>query len=161
VSAVGLSRETVLSDEADPEVVITEGVPPTPEEVASLRASVGWAPRDPEVLARAIATGRWVTARVGGRLVGMGRCISDGGLYASIWDMVVHPAYQRRGIGRRIFEALLAPCAEYELVVLVATPAGAPLYRQYGFAPETRGSTALALRPREAAAARRPSDPGH
>jgi ribosomal protein S18 acetylase RimI-like enzyme len=114
-----------------------------------MRAAAGWSPYPPEVLERSVHTGRWVTARLAdGSLVGCGRSIGDGALYASIWDMVVLPAYRRRGIGRRIFEELLRGVADCSLVVLVATPAGAPLYRAYGFAPESRGSVALVWRPR-------------
>ncbi|HVB08931.1 MAG TPA: GNAT family N-acetyltransferase, partial [Bacillota bacterium] len=82
-----------------------------------------------------------------GTLIGMGRCMSDGVLYASIWDMVVLPPYQRQGIGRRIFEELLRPLSGHSLVTLVATPAGQPLYKEYGFTPESRGSEALVWRP--------------
>jgi ribosomal protein S18 acetylase RimI-like enzyme len=132
------------------EVRVRDDEPPTGPELAALRAAAGWAGYPPEALARSATVGRWVTARLpDGTLVGMGRCMSDGVLYASIWDMVVLPAYQRRGIGRRIFEELLKPLGGHSLVTLVATPAGQPLYRRYGFAPESRGSQALVWRPND------------
>lgn len=131
------------------EVCVRDDAPPTGEELAALRAAAGWSSYPAEEIAKSVTVGRWVTARLGdGRLVGMGRCMSDGVLYASIWDMVVLPGYQRRGIGRRIFEELLRPLGGHSLVALVATPAGQPLYRQYGFAPESRGSQALLWRPK-------------
>ncbi|KAG0463693.1 hypothetical protein HPP92_019762 [Vanilla planifolia] len=40
-------------------------------------------------------------------LVGFGRAVSDGGLTASIHDVVVMPSLQRRGIGRKIVERII------------------------------------------------------
>ncbi|URD97258.1 Acetyltransferase (GNAT) family [Musa troglodytarum] len=40
------------------------------------------------------------------RLVGFGRAVSDGGLTASIHDVVVIPSLQGRGIGRKILERI-------------------------------------------------------
>ena len=42
---------------------------------------------------------RVVTCWNGEELCGIGRLISDGVYYASIFDVAVHPAYQRQGIG--------------------------------------------------------------
>jgi ribosomal protein S18 acetylase RimI-like enzyme len=133
----------------DPQGVRVSGdAPPTAAELAALRAAAGWSSYPAEAIAQSVTVGRWVTARLAdGALIGMGRCMSDGVLYASIWDMVVLAPYRRRGIGRRIFEELLRPLGGHSLVVLVATPAGLPLYRRYGFAPESRGSQALVWRP--------------
>ncbi|XP_073100567.1 GCN5-related N-acetyltransferase 3, chloroplastic-like isoform X5 [Elaeis guineensis] len=41
------------------------------------------------------------------RLVGFGRAVSDGGLTASIHDIVVIPSLQRRGIGQKIVERII------------------------------------------------------
>jgi GNAT superfamily N-acetyltransferase len=131
------------------DIRIRDDEPPTGPELAALRAAAGWASYPAEAIARSVTVGRWVTARLAdGTLIGMGRCMSDGVLYASIWDMVVLPDYQRQGIGRRIFEELLRPLQGHSLVALVATPAGQPLYKEYGFAPESRGSQALVWRPK-------------
>ncbi|XP_058110789.1 GCN5-related N-acetyltransferase 3, chloroplastic isoform X2 [Magnolia sinica] len=42
-----------------------------------------------------------------GRLVGFGRAVSDGGLTAAIYDVVVIPSLQRLGIGRRIVKRII------------------------------------------------------
>lgn len=127
---------------------ISDDAPPTAAELLGMRDAAGWSGYSEKALARAATVGRWVTARLDdGQLVGMGRSIGDGVMYASIWDMIVRPEFRRRGIGRRIFEELLRPLGGHSLVALVATPAGLPLYKQYGFAPESHGSRALVWRP--------------
>ena len=40
-------------------------------------------------------------------LIGFGRVISDGVLYALICDLIVKPSYQGRGIGSRLLEKLI------------------------------------------------------
>src|SRR5690349_6175056 len=42
-----------------------------------------------------------------GRLVGVARAITDGEYHALIYDVAVHPEYQRQGLGRRIMRNLL------------------------------------------------------
>ena len=49
-----------------------------------------------------------VTARVAGNLAGIGNAISDGHLVVYFPHLLVHPAYQRQGIGRQMMQALLA-----------------------------------------------------
>lgn len=41
------------------------------------------------------------------KIVGVGRLISDGAFIATICDVAVDPAYQRRGIGRKIVKYLV------------------------------------------------------
>lgn len=43
-------------------------------------------------------------------LVGFGRVLSDGVLYALICDMIVAPAYQNQGIGSTILRKLIQRC---------------------------------------------------
>jgi ribosomal protein S18 acetylase RimI-like enzyme len=49
-----------------------------------------------------------VSAYDTGRLVGFGRVVSDGVLYAMIYDLIVIPSHQRRGIGSEILRSLVA-----------------------------------------------------
>src|SRR5206468_3628669 len=43
----------------------------------------------------------------GDRLVGVARAITDGEYHALIYDVAVHPGYQRQGLGKRIMRNLL------------------------------------------------------
>jgi len=48
-----------------------------------------------------------VTARINGRLVGLGNAISDGYLVVYFPHLLVHPEVQRQGIGRLIMQEML------------------------------------------------------
>lgn len=43
-------------------------------------------------------------------LIGFGRVVSDGLLHGMIYEMIVHPDFQNRGIGSQILKALLDKC---------------------------------------------------
>jgi ribosomal protein S18 acetylase RimI-like enzyme len=48
-----------------------------------------------------------VSAWDGPRLIGLGRVLTDFVYRASIWDVIVDPAYQRQDIGTRIMQHIL------------------------------------------------------
>lgn len=117
--------------------------PPTVEEYLRLRADSGLSPKTPEQAEAAIA-GSWSFCRAideTGASVAMGRILGDGGWYFHIADMATLPQHQRRGLGRRILETLVAdirhraPAGAY--ITLLADPPGVPLYRSVGFIPTT------------------------
>jgi GNAT superfamily N-acetyltransferase len=62
--------------------------------------------------------------------------LHDYGLCGYVAQVGFDPAYRRRGIARRMTETLVAAAEArgYEWLELDATPMGAPLYRQLGFA---------------------------
>lgn len=113
-----------------------------------LRSEVGWGGPSLEDAELAAALERtWnVVARRGGEVVGFGRLLDDGALYASIWDMLVTPTLQRRGIGDEILTRLIAHAETRSLTVLVATAAGRPLYERHGFVAGDPGASALLRR---------------
>ncbi len=51
-----------------------------------------------------------VAAYEGENLIGFGRIVTDGVLHAIIYDMIVHPGYQGRGIGTHILQMLIEWC---------------------------------------------------
>ena len=128
---------------------LEEGVRLAAAEYCRFREAVGWIPppvHDAELQAALDET--WnVVAREHGELVGIGRLLDDGALYATIWDMIVLPGQQRHGVGRAILERLLARAERRTIVALVATPSGRPLYEEYGFRTEDSGSVGMLLRP--------------
>lgn len=73
-------------------------------------ASAFWAKeRSVEDLEIAIANSEPViTVRDKERLIGFARAISDGIYRATIWDVVIHPDYQRTGLGSKLVETVLS-----------------------------------------------------
>ena len=118
-------------------------------EYRSLRAAVGWsAPLADDAALQAALARTWnVVAREAGAVVGMGRLLDDGALYATVWDMIVAPEAQRRGIGTAVLQHLLRQAAGRTIVALVATAAGRGLYERHGFRAEDGGGTGMFLRP--------------
>jgi predicted N-acetyltransferase YhbS len=68
----------------------------------------------------------------GRELVGAGRAISDRISYAAIFDVVVAPEYQRRGVGTEIVEQLIR-AAEAPNVILHSVPGKEAFYARLGF----------------------------
>jgi GNAT superfamily N-acetyltransferase len=79
-----------------------------------------------------------VTARSAGRLIGLGNAISDGHLVVYYPHLLVHPEFQRRGIGRRMMEALHIKYAGFHQQILVADGEAIEFYRSIGFQPAGR-----------------------
>ncbi|MBX2992027.1 MAG: GNAT family N-acetyltransferase [Bacteroidetes bacterium] len=67
-----------------------------------------------------------------GTLIGTGRAISDGASNSAIFDVVVLPEYQKRGIGKSIILYLLERLPTRS-VLLVSVPQQEEFYRKLGF----------------------------
>ena len=142
VSDIPFRRRFRTDDDAGMTVDITAAAIPSQDELASLYDAVGWATyaRDSETLHRAMrGSSRVVTARRDGHLIGLARVISDGATIAYLQDIVVRPAEQRRGLGKRLVEEAFAPFDLVRQKVLLTDdePAQRAFYESLGFA-ETR-----------------------
>ena len=114
--------------------------PPAPDDYTDLFETTGWNARyqaSPTELAQALSQS-WhvVSAYEGESLVGIGRAVSDGVLYAMIYDMIVRPSHQGRGIGTAILQRLVARCRQTGLrdIQLFSAQGKAEFYRKRGFA---------------------------
>ena len=122
--------------------------PPTPDEYLSLIASVGWRPRERRAVEVALASSLYAICAVAdGHAVGCGRVIGDGGLHLYLTDVIVTPAFQRRGIGTKLVAALTryvesAPYAN-TLVAVLPTPGLVGFYARHGFKPLSARSPAM------------------
>jgi ribosomal protein S18 acetylase RimI-like enzyme len=117
---------------------------PTAEQIAGIlelyHIQGWWEPpgeRDPE-LAGAVVRGShcFVIASDEGRLVGMGRAISDRASDAYIQDLTVHPEFRGKGIGTRMVQQLVARLQSDGLgwIGLVAEAGTWDFYRRIDFA---------------------------
>jgi GNAT superfamily N-acetyltransferase len=70
-----------------------------------------------------------------GRLVGFGRLVSDGILHAMIYELIVAPPYQNRGIGSQILERLIDRCREHRIrdIQLFCARGKKAFYEKRGF----------------------------
>jgi len=90
--------------------------------------------RDPEKLKKASENSHTVcSAYVEDQLVGFGRAISDGQSQSAIYDVVVLPQFQGRGVGQAIMKALLAKLPQSGPVLIYAAPGMQDFYRKFGF----------------------------
>lgn len=80
----------------------------------------------------------------GTQLIGFARATSDGIYRATIWDVVVDPDYQGRGLGSKLVETLLShPCMNRVERVYLMTTHQQAFYQRIGFQPNS--STTMVL----------------
>jgi aralkylamine N-acetyltransferase len=90
--------------------------------------------RDPKKLQSASESSFAVcSAFISGRLVGFGRTISDGQYQSAIYDVVVTPEMQNRGVGKSIMKALLSCLPKETTVLIFSAPGKGDFYRSFGF----------------------------
>jgi GNAT superfamily N-acetyltransferase len=89
----------------------------------------------------------FVMAYNGDQLVGCGRVVTDGVMHAMIYEMIVDPSYQGKGIGSVILEKLVAKCKAMGIrdIQLFAAKGKAPFYRKHGFVERPVDAPGMAL----------------
>ena len=110
-------------------------------EVIELYRANGWSSADkPELLMSALNNSHsLVTARIDGKLVGIANAISDGFLMVYFPHMLVHPEYQRQGIGAKIMKTLKDKYKDFHMKMLTADGDSIKFYQALGF--ERAGNT--------------------
>ncbi len=111
------------------------------DEVIELYRANGWSSAEkPDRLMPALKNSdALVTARISGRLVGIGNAISDGSLVVYYPHLLVHPDCQGRGIGRAMMALLREKYASFHQQMLTADADAVEFYRAMGF--ERAGKT--------------------
>lgn len=105
------------------------------EEVVSLYQANGWSSAEkPNLLLAALRNSHSLaTARLDGRLVGIGNAISDGHLVVYFPHMLVHSDVQRQGIGRQMMRLLLNKYTDFHQLMLTADVEAIDFYKSLGF----------------------------
>jgi GNAT superfamily N-acetyltransferase len=113
--------------------------PPTAMDYDRLFETTGWNTTyqaSQQALFQAISDSWYVlSAYENNQLVGFGRIISDGVLYALICDLIVNPASQGKGIGSTLLNKLIKHCRRQDIRViwLFAAKGKSAFYNKFGF----------------------------
>ena len=73
-----------------------------------------------------------ITARSGGRLVGVSRALTDSSYCTYLSDLAVDEAFQGRGIGRELIRQTHAAAGLQTMLVLLSAPAAESYYPHIG-----------------------------
>jgi ribosomal protein S18 acetylase RimI-like enzyme len=109
-------------------------------ELERLCDAVGWSRRPMRRVRKALEfsllqVGLWRHDQRIPKLVGFARCTGDGVVEATVWDVAVHPLYQRVGLGKQLMVYILDQLKELELdrVTLFADPEVVGFYEDQGW----------------------------
>lgn len=115
-------------------------------ELEELCDAVGWSRRPLRKVKKAIqhsflVVTMWEQQGARKRLIGFSRATSDHAFNATIWDVVVHPSFQGRGLGKALMAQLIKKLRSEDIsnVTLFADPQVVNFYRNLGFMPDPEG----------------------
>lgn len=124
---------------------------PTVTEYCQLRLAAGLSGKTESAAARALPNSLFaVQLRSAGELLAMGRVIGDGGCFYQVVDIAVLPAWQGRGLGKRVMQEIMqyisqhAPTSAY--VSLIADGQAQHMYAGFGFVPTAPRSVGMAYK---------------
>ena len=107
-------------------------------EILPLYESVGWTAYTdrPDVLRKGFENSLLcLAAYEGDGMIGLVRAVGDGQTVVLIQDILVHPAYQRQGVGSRLMDAMLKRFPHVRQIQLLTddTPRTVSFYESLGF----------------------------
>ncbi len=115
-------------------------------ELEELCDAVGWSRRPIRKVRKAIqhsflVMSMWEQRGNYKRLVGFSRATSDHAFNATIWDVVVHPDFQGRGLGKALMQRVIRELrnADISNITLFADPHVVDFYHQLGFVSDPEG----------------------
>jgi GNAT superfamily N-acetyltransferase len=90
-----------------------------------------------------------ISAYDGDRLLGFGRMICDGVVHALILDLIVHPDYQNKGLGKTLLNKLVEKCRQHKIrdIQLFSVKGKAGFYNKCGFKERPEGAPGMEIKP--------------
>jgi GNAT superfamily N-acetyltransferase len=124
-------------------------------ELEELCDAVGWSRRPLRKVKKALehsflVASMWQVRGNKRRLIGFARATSDHAFNATIWDVVVHPDFQAKGLGKALMKYVLKKLRSEEIsnVTLFADPHVVDFYRCLGFVSDPEGIKGMFWYPR-------------
>ena len=114
--------------------------------VQDICESVGWAKREADLISIALENSLVViSVWEGGQLIAFARATGDKVFNATVWDVVVRPSHQRRGLGRLVMKEVLRELDKYNipLITLYADQGTHHFYEKLGFLSEPNGAQGM------------------
>jgi GNAT superfamily N-acetyltransferase len=115
-------------------------------ELEELCDSVGWARRPLRKVKKAIehsflVVTMWQIRGTQRRLIGFARATSDYAFNATLWDVVVHPEFQSKGLGKAMMQFIVKKLRHEDIsnITLFADPHVVDFYQRLGFIPDPEG----------------------
>ncbi len=115
-------------------------------ELEELCDAVGWARRPLRKVKRALTysfmvVSAWEVKGQRKRLIGFARATSDHAFNATIWDVVIHPRFQNKGLGKGMMKYMIRQLRSEDIsnITLFADPQVVDFYRRLGFVLDPEG----------------------
>lgn len=115
-------------------------------ELEELCNAVGWSRRPLRKVKKAIqhsylVVSMWQMQGKQRRLIGFARATSDHAFNATLWDVVVHPDFQSKGLGKALMKFIIKKLRSDDIsnITLFADPHVVDFYRNLGFIPDPEG----------------------
>ncbi|MCU0549798.1 MAG: GNAT family N-acetyltransferase [Leptolyngbya sp. Prado105] len=134
------------SDRATPRIFFSTEREIDLYELEELCDAVGWSRRPLRKVKKAIqhsflVASMWEQRGAQRRLVGFARATSDHAFNATIWDVVVHPDFQGKGLGKALMKFMIKKLRSEDIsnITLFADPHVVNFYRNLGFMQDPEG----------------------
>lgn len=115
-------------------------------ELEELCDAVGWARRPLRKVKKALEhsyliVSAWQVKGSKSYLIGFARATSDHSFNATIWDVVIHPHFQNKGLGKALMKYMINKLRRSDIsnVTLFADPGVVEFYRRLGFVSDPEG----------------------
>ncbi|PSB22077.1 N-acetyltransferase [Phormidesmis priestleyi ULC007] len=115
-------------------------------ELEELCDAVGWSRRPLRKVKKAIqhsflVVTMWEQRGAQRRLIGFSRATSDHAFNATIWDVVIHPDFQGKGMGKALMKYMIKKLRGEDIsnITLFADPQVVNFYRNLGFMSDPEG----------------------
>lgn len=102
--------------------------------VSELFQLVNWGEREPREIESSFRKSSFTYfVKDENEIIGFGRTVDDGKYYALLVDIVIHPNYQSKGIGKTIVTELRKKLEGYNFITLTAAPNKEGFYQKLGW----------------------------